>query len=205
MPATPIGNKTARTSYCIQVDGCLITSVELPSKFISAPRMAFPVMINRGSAGRQRRYLRQCLRKRATRRTAGQCRHRWIALAHLARHPRARTRSRFTQYPLTQASNRSPLDGHSYEAFRGHKHIAGLNCRNVPTPFLRSATSWLGVLDALRLEASRSRQHLRGGFRWAAASAWPIYDLTTVEQPLRPWSTGARSVAGSHFRPCNPR
>jgi DNA-binding LacI/PurR family transcriptional regulator len=191
----PIENKTADVLLQYQVDGCLITSVELPSNVsdICSANGVPVVMINR--VARLNASAVTCDSLYGSAQLAEllvNAGHRRIALVRTSSSSSTgQERDRgFTQH-LTDAGYKLQfrLDGHSsYEGgFAAGKHIAGLELSKRPDAvFAVSDIMAFGVLDALRLGGIKVRDNISVvGFDGLPQSAWPIYDLTTVEQPLQ--------------------
>jgi DNA-binding LacI/PurR family transcriptional regulator len=142
-----IENSTADALLQYQVDGCLMTSVELPS------HVAAVCASTSSSTGqeRERGFVQEI--------EAAGCEH-----------------------PLR-------LDGRStYEGgFDAAVHLAGLPAADRPEAiFAVSDIMAHGLLDGLRISGIRVPQDIAVvGFDGLPASARPLYDLTTVEQPLK--------------------
>ncbi len=177
-----------------QVDGCLISSVDLPSHVgaVCTANGVPVVMVNRvaqadtcavvcdnafGSVQLGELLLRSGRRRTALVRTS--------AASSTARERDAG----FTTF--MQSAGYPPslrLDGRStYEGgFEAGRHIAALPAAERPDSVyaVSDIMAW-GVLDALRLAGVRIGQDIAVvGFDGLPQSARPIYDLTTVEQPV---------------------
>jgi DNA-binding LacI/PurR family transcriptional regulator len=190
-----IENSTADALLQYQVDGCLMTSVELPSHVaaVCAANGVPVVMVNRvarmnssavtcdnlfGSAQLAQLLLRQGHRRFAVVRTStssstGQERERGFV---------QEIEAAGCEHPLR-------LDGRStYEGgFDAAVHLAGLPAADRPEAiFAVSDIMAHGLLDGLRISGIRVPQDIAVvGFDGLPASARPLYDLTTVEQPLK--------------------
>lgn len=190
----PIENSTADTLLQYQVDGCLMTSVELPSHVarVCLANGVPVVMVNRvarmnssavtcdnlfGSAQLARLLLEQGCRRFAVVRTStssstGQERERGFV---------EQVREAGCDQPLL-------LDGRSaYEGgWEAGLRIAALPPSQRPEAvFAVSDIMGFGLLDAFRVQGLQvPRDMLVVGFDGLPASARPVYDLTTVEQPL---------------------
>jgi LacI family transcriptional regulator len=189
-----VENRTADALLQYQVDGCLMTSVELPSHAaaVCAANGVPVVMVNRvarlhssavacdnlsGSAELGELLLRKGRRRFALVRTSSSS-------------STGQERDRgFTSFLADAGIHRMlRLDGRStYEGgFEAGRHIASLSVTERPDAvFAVSDIMAMGVLDALRLAGLRAREDIAVvGFDGLPSAAWPIYDLTTVEQPL---------------------
>ncbi|MFC3123764.1 LacI family DNA-binding transcriptional regulator [Pseudoroseomonas globiformis] len=192
--AGPVEDSTAHALLQYQVDGCLMTSVELPSHVAEICRAnGVPVvMVNRrprmhssavtadniaGAAELAELLLARGHRRFALMRTSassstGEERHRGFAQR------------------LAAAGIEPPLlfDGRStYEGgFEAGRALAALPVAERPgAVFSVSDIMAMGLLDALRLAGIAVPGEVAVvGFDGLPQAAWPIYDLTTVEQPL---------------------
>ncbi len=190
----PIEGSTADSLLQHQVDGCLVTSVELPS-YVSAVCSAngVPVvMVNRvprlnssavacdnlyGSAE-----LATLLIQRGCRRIA------------MIRTSSSSSTGQERDAGFTKRLERAGLrlilrlDGRStYEGgFEAGQQIAAMSVSRRPDAvFAVSDVMAFGALDALRLAGLRVGQDIAVvGFDGLPQAARPVYDLTTVEQPL---------------------
>jgi DNA-binding LacI/PurR family transcriptional regulator len=192
--AGSIETRTADALLQYQVDGCLMTSVELPSHVatVCSANSVPVVMVNRvarvhssavtcdnryGSAELAELLLRDG--------------HRCIALVRTSSSSSTGQErdAGFTQF-LEQAGQRPTLrlDGRStYEGgFEAGRHIATLSAAERPDAvFAVSDIMAFGVLDAFRLAGLRVPDDIAVvGFDGLPQAARQIYDLTTVEQPL---------------------
>jgi LacI family transcriptional regulator len=192
--AGPIENRTADALLQYQVDGCLMTSVELPSLVASVcSANGVPVvMVNR--VARVHSSAVSCDNRHGAAELAElllRGGHRRIALVRTSSSSSTGQErdAGFTEY-LEQAGQRPTLrlDGRStYEGgFEAGRHIAALpGCERPDAVFSVSDIMAFGVLDALRLAGLRVREDLAVvGFDGLPQAARQIYDLTTVEQPL---------------------
>ena len=190
----PIENKTADALLQYQVDGCLLTSVELPSNVsdICSANGVPVVMINR--VARLNASAVTCDNIYGSAQLAEllvEAGHRRIALVRTSTSSSTgQERDRgFTQY-LAERGFPLPLrlDGHSsYDGgFAAGQHLAGLELGKRPDAvFAVSDIMAFGVLDALRLAGLKAGEDMSVvGFDGLPQAARPIYDLTTVEQPL---------------------
>ncbi len=190
----PIERSTADALLQYQVDGCLMTSVELPSHVgaVCAANGVPVVMVNRvarlnssavacdnlhGSAELAELLLRGGARRIALVRTSSSS-------------STGQERDRgFTQH-LEQAGQRPVLrlDGRStYEGgFDAGRQVAAIAAARRPDAvFAVSDVMAFGVLDALRLAGLRVPADVAVvGFDGVPQAGQPGYDLTTVEQPL---------------------
>ncbi|MCD2182843.1 LacI family DNA-binding transcriptional regulator [Rhizobium sp. GN54] len=192
--AGPIEDTTAQALIQYQVDGCIISSAILSSKAadICAQNNVPLVMVNRVALSHG------CF-VTCDNRAGG---------AEIARLLIARGRRRFGLVYTTSTSSTSRereegfvaeleqagftlshrFDGHSnYDGgFEAGREIAGLPADQRPdSVFALSDIMAMGVLDALRLASvDVPGEILVAGFDGVAASARPIYDLTTIQQPL---------------------
>ncbi len=193
--AGPIENRTADALLQYQVDGCLMTSVELPSRVaaVCAANGVPVVMVNR--VARVHSSAVTCDNRHGAAELANlllRGGHRRIALVRTSSSSSTGQErdAGFCQY-LEQAGQHLTLrlDGRStYEGgFEAGQHIAALSARERPDAvFAVSDIMAFGVLDALRLAGLRVHEDLAVvGFDGLPQSARPIYDLTTVEQPLQ--------------------
>ncbi|MXP64976.1 LacI family transcriptional regulator [Roseomonas sp. M0104] len=191
----PIENSTADALLQYQVDGCLMTSVELPSHAaaICAANGVPVVMVNRvarmnssavtcdnlfGAAQLARLLLEQGRRRLAVVRTS-------------ASSSTGKERERGFLERVSEWGREPPLlfDGRStYEGgYEMAQRIADLPPAQRPEAvFAVSDIMAFGVLDGFRLRGVRVPQDIAVvGFDGLPAAARPCYDLTTVEQPLQ--------------------
>lgn len=192
--AGPIENRTADALLQYQVDGCLMTSVELPSHVavVCSANGVPVVMVNRvarvhssavtcdnrhGAAELAELLLRDGRRRIALVRTSsssstGQERDAGFT----------QNLEQAGQRPALRLDGRSTYDG----GFEAGRHIAALSASERPDAvFAVSDIMAFGVLDALRLAGLRVREDLAVvGFDGLPQAARQVYDLTTVEQPL---------------------
>lgn len=190
----PVESRTADALLQYQVDGCLFTSVELPSQVAAVCRAnGVPtVMVNRVAELQSSAVAcdnRAGSADLADLLVADGCRR--IGLVRTSSSSStARERAAGFSDRLAAAGIRPllRLDGHStYEGgFDAGRHIAGLPARQRPEAvFAVSDIIAFGVLDAFRLAGLRVPEDLAVvGFDGLPQAARPIYDLTTVEQPL---------------------
>jgi DNA-binding LacI/PurR family transcriptional regulator len=192
--AGPIEDKTAEALLQYKVDGCLITSAELSSRAaaICSANGVPVVMVNR--VARLHASAVACDNQAGGADLAALL----IARGH-TRFAMVNTSSRtstaverekgFADH-LAAAGHRLMLrlDGQStYEGgYEAGRHIAALpRSRRPDAIFAVSDIIAMGVLDALRLGGVRVPEDMSVvGFDDIASAAWPIYDLTTVAQPL---------------------
>ncbi|MBP33513.1 LacI family DNA-binding transcriptional regulator [Methylobacterium sp.] len=206
----PLENSMADALLQYQVDGCLISSVDLPSHVgaVCAANAVPVVMVNRvaqadtcavvcdnefGSV-----QLGELLLRRGRRRTA---------LVRTST-PSSTARERdagFTTF--MQAAGHPPvlrLDGQScYEGgFAAGQQIAALTTAERPdSVYAVSDIMAYGVLDALRLAGiAVGRDIAVVGFDGLPQSARPIYNLTTVEQPIGPMISRALDLLQARMR-----
>ena len=190
----PVESSTADALLQYQVDGCLFTSVELPSQVAAVCRAnGVPtVMVNRvaelhssavacdnsaGSADLATLLIADGYRRIGLVRTSSSS---------------STARERAAGFTNTlAAAGIAPLlrlDGHStYEGgFEAGRQIADLPARQRPEAvFAVSDIIAFGVLDAFRLASIKVPDDVAVvGFDGLPQSGRPIYDLTTIEQPL---------------------
>ena len=190
----PIDNQTADALLQYQVDGCIITSAELPSNVggICSANGVPVVMVNR--VARQHTSAVTCDNLDGSRTLADlllRAGHRRIAVigTSSASSTGQEREAGFIRH-LESVGLRPVLrlDGHStYEGgFAAGQHIAGLARPDRPDAvFAVSDIMAFGTLDALRLAGLRVPDDLAVvGFDGLPQSSRPIYDLTTVEQPV---------------------
>jgi DNA-binding LacI/PurR family transcriptional regulator len=193
--AGPIEDKTAEALLQYKVDGCLITSAELSSRAaaICSANGVPLVMVNR--VAREHASAVACDNRAGGVELAALLMargHRRFGMVNTSSRtsPAVEREHGFVQH-LEQAGQKlmMRLDGQStydggYEAGR---HIAALPPAERPDAiFAVSDIIAMGVLDALRLSSVRVPQDISVvGFDDIPAAAWPIYDLTTVAQPLK--------------------
>ena len=191
----PIENNTADALLQYQVDGCLMTSVEMPSHVaaVCANNGVPVVMVNRvaklhsstiacdnvaGSTDLAELLLRGGHRRTALVRTSSSsstgAEREFGFTRHLNEHG---------LQPILRLDGRSTYDG----GFEAGAHIAALPGVQRPDAiFAVSDIMAFGVLDALRLAGLRAREDIAVvGFDGLPQAARRIYDLTTVEQPLK--------------------
>lgn len=190
----PVEDRMADALLQYQVDGCLMASVELPSHAaaVCAANGVPVVMVNRvarlhssavacDNAGGSAELAELLLR-------SGRRRFALVGTSSPSSTAQEREKG-FVEY-LAQTGIGRPLrlDGHStykggFEAGRG---VAGLPAGQRPDAvFAVSDIMAMGVLDALRQAGiSAGKDVSVVGFDGLPSAAWPVYDLTTVEQPL---------------------
>lgn len=192
--AGPVENRTADALLQYQVDGCLMASVELPSHAaaICAANGVPVVMVNRvarlhssavacDNAGGSAELAELLLRSG---------RRRFAMVGTSSPSSTAREREKGFVEHLAHAGIGRPLrlDGHStYEGgFEAGRRIGALPAGERPDAvFAVSDIMAMGVLDALRQAGIRVGKDVSVvGFDGLPSAAWPVYDLTTVEQPL---------------------
>jgi len=190
----PIERSTADSLLQYQVDGCLVTSVELPS-YVSSVCSAngVPVvMVNRVPLLNASAVACDNLHGSAQLADVlvhGGCRRIALIRTSSSSSTGQERDAGFTRR-LEQAGLRPVLrlDGRStYEGgFEAGAHIASMPAARRPDAvFAVSDVMAYGVLDALRLGGLRAGQDIAVvGFDGLPQSARPIYDLTTVEQPI---------------------
>ncbi|RKK02803.1 LacI family DNA-binding transcriptional regulator [Pseudoroseomonas wenyumeiae] len=193
--AGPIEDKTAEALLQYKVDGCLITSAELSSRAaaVCAANGVPVVMVNRVAREHGSAVACDNLAGGAELATLLMARgHRRFGMVNTS-NPTSTAVEReqgFVQH-LEQAGHKLMLrlDGQStydggYEAGR---RIAALPPAERPDAiFAVSDIIAMGVLDALRLQGIQVPQDISVvGFDDIPAAARPIYDLTTVAQPLK--------------------
>ncbi len=190
----PIENTTADALLQYQVDGCLITSAELPSNVgaICAANDVPVVMVNRvarlhssavtcdniNGSGQiaglllQRGYQRMALVGTSSSSSTGQEReagfNRFLEAAGLR--------------PVLRLDGKSTYEG----GFEAGRHIAALPAQTRPDAvFGVSDIMAFGVMDAFRLAGlDIPRDIAVVGFDGLPQSGRPLYDLTTVAQPV---------------------
>jgi DNA-binding LacI/PurR family transcriptional regulator len=192
--AGPIEDITAQALIQYQVDGCIISSAILSSRAaeICAQNNVPLVMVNRVALAHG------CF-VTCDNRAGG---------AEIARLMIARGRRRFGLVYTASSSSTSRereegfvseleqaglkltirLDGHSnYDGgFAAGQEVAALPAQERPDAvFALSDIMAMGVLDGLRLASVNVPEDIAvAGFDGLASSARPIYDLTTIQQPL---------------------
>ncbi len=190
----PIEKTTADSLLQYQVDGCLITSVELPS-YVSAVCSAngVPVvMVNR--VPRLNSSAVACDNLHGSAQLADllvQGGHRRIALVRTSSSSSTGEERDAGFTKRLEQTGQSPvlrLDGRStYEGgFDAGSQIAAMPAATRPDAvFAVSDVMAHGLLDALRLAGLRAGRDIAVvGFDGLPQSARPVYDLTTVVQPL---------------------
>ena len=190
----PIERRMADALLQYQVDGCLVTSVELPSHVaaVCSANGVPVVMVNR--VARMHSSAVTCDNRHGAAELAKLLLaggHRRIALLSTSSSSSTGQErdAGFTQY-LEQAGQRPTLrlDGRStYDGgFEAGRQIAALSAFERPDAvFSVSDIVAFGLLDALRLAGLRVPEDLAVvGFDGLPQAARQIYDLTTVEQPL---------------------
>jgi DNA-binding LacI/PurR family transcriptional regulator len=190
----PIESRTADALLQYQVDGCLFSSVELPSNVASvcAANGVPVVMVNR--VARLHSSAVTCDNVSGSAQIAEllvRGGHRQIALVRTSSSSSTGIErdTGFTRY-LEQAGLRPMLrmDGHStYEGgFAAGQHIAALPGPKRPDAvYAISDIMAFGVLDAFRLAGLQTQTDIAvAGFDGLPQAARPIHDLTTVEQPI---------------------
>lgn len=186
--------KTAEALLQYQVDGCLISSAVLSSHVaeICATHQVPLVMVNR--VARQHGCFVICDNRSGGAELAQLLvnrKHRRFAVVRTST-PSSTGLDRQEGFAETLSATglqiMARLDGHStYDGgFAAGQEIARLRGNDRPDAvFALSDIMAMGVLDALRLEGVRVPDDIAVvGFDGIAASARPIYDLTTIEQPL---------------------
>ena len=191
--AGPIEDRTADALLQYQVDGCLITSVELPSNVAAVCRAnGVPVvMVNR--VARLHTSAVTCDNLSGSAQLAElllQAGHRRMGLVRTSsssstgqERDQGFTRRLETEglCPVVRLDGRSSYEG-SYAA---GQQLAAMPAALRPSAvFAVSDIMAFGVLDALRLAGLRVPDDMAVvGFDGLAEAARAIYDLTTVEQP----------------------
>ena len=191
----PIEDRTADALLLYQVDGCLMTSAELPSN-VAAVCLAngVPVvMVNR--VARLHSSAVACDNLSGSGQLAElllQAGHRRIGLVRTSTSSSTGQERDIGFTRRLEAEGLSPvmrLDGRStYEGgFDMGQHLAALPSRNRPTAlFSVSDIMAFGVMDAFRQFGLRVPEDVAiVGFDGLAEAARPLYDLTTIEQPIR--------------------
>ena len=208
----PIDDRTAETLMQYQVDGCLVTSAELPSNVgaVCAANGVPVVMVNRqarrqssavvcdnlGGAAQMAELLLQ----------AG---HRRIGLVRTSTPSSTghdRERGFLSQLEMCGLAPVIRLDGRStYEgAFEAGKQIAAMPAGKRPDAvFAVSDVMAFGVMDALRLASLGTPADVAvAAFDGLPESARPLYDLSTIEQPIP--AMIARALDMLHARIADP-
>jgi len=190
----PIEDRTADALLLYQVDGCLMTSAELPSNVAAVCRAnGVPVvMVNR--VARLHASAVTCDNLDGSAQLAGlllQAGHRRIGLVRTSSSSSTGQEREAGFTRRLEAEGLSPvvrLDGRStYEgAYEAGRQLAALPAANRPTAiYAVSDIMAFGVMDAFRLAGLRVPADIAiVGFDGLAESARPVYDLTTIEQPL---------------------
>ena len=190
----PVEDRTADALLLYQVDGCLMTSAELPSN-VAAVCLAngVPVvMVNR--VARLHSSAVACDNLSGSGQLAElllQAGHRRIGLVRTSTSSSTGQERDIGFTRRLEADGLSPvmrLDGRStYEGgYEVGRHLAALPARNRPTAiFSVSDIMAFGVIDAFRQVGLRIPDDIAiVGFDGLAECARPLYDLTTVEQPI---------------------
>ncbi|MBO1074722.1 LacI family DNA-binding transcriptional regulator [Roseomonas marmotae] len=192
--AGPIEDKTAEALLQYKVDGCLITSAELSSRaaHICSANGVPVVMVNR--VAREHSSAVACDNRAGGGELAALLiahGHRRFGLVNTSnRTSTALEREQGFVEHLEKAGQKLMLrlDGQStYDGgFEAGRQIVALPARRRPDAiFAVSDIIGMGVLDALRLGGVRVPQDISVvAFDDIPQAAWPIYDLTTVAQPL---------------------
>lgn len=192
--AGPIENNTADALLQYQVDGCLMTSVELPSHVgaVCAANGVPVVMVNRVARLHSSAVACDNLAGGAT--LADLLLRGGHARIALVRTSSASSTGQERDAGFTRRLEQAGLapvlrlDGRStYEgAFAAGQQIAALSAAVRPDAvFAVSDIMAFGVLDALRLAGLRVPDDIAVvGFDGLPQAGRPIYDLTTLEQPL---------------------
>ncbi|SEH26395.1 LacI family DNA-binding transcriptional regulator [Rhizobium sp. NFR12] len=190
----PIEDTTAQALIQYQVDGCIISSAILSSKAadICAQNNVPLVMVNRvalshgcfvtcdNRAGGAE--MAKLLMSRGCRRFG------LIYTSSTSSTSREREEGFVAELEQAGLALSFRIDGHSnYDGgFEAGREIAAIPSAERPDAiFALSDIMAMGVLDALRLASiDVPGDILVAGFDGVAASARPIYDLTTIQQPL---------------------
>ncbi|ONG47271.1 hypothetical protein BKE38_24245 [Pseudoroseomonas deserti] len=192
--AGAIEDMTADALLQYQVDGCLITSVELPSHVgaVCAANGVPVVMVNR--VARLNSSAVTCDNRFGSRQLAelllGQGRRRFALVRTSTSSSTGQERDQGFCDALADMGVERPLrlDGRSSHqgGFAAGQQIAALPVGERPDAvFAVSDVMAMGVIDALRMAGlSAPRDMAVVGFDGLPEAAWPHYDLTTVEQPL---------------------
>jgi LacI family transcriptional regulator len=190
----PIEDRTADALLLYQVDGCLMTSAELPSNVAAVCRAnGVPVvMVNR--VARLHASAVTCDNLNGSAQLAElllQAGHRRIGLVRTSSSSSTGQEREAGFTRRLEAEGLSPvvrLDGRStYEgAYEAGRQLVALPAANRPTAiYAVSDIMAFGVMDAFRLAGLRVPADIAiVGFDGLAESARPVYDLTTIEQPL---------------------
>ncbi|MDE2517108.1 MAG: LacI family DNA-binding transcriptional regulator [Rhodospirillales bacterium] len=192
--AGPVEDKTADALLQYQVDGCLITSVELPSRVgvVCAANNVPVVMVNR--VARLNSSAVTCDNVHGATQLADlllRAGHRRIALVRTSTSSSTgqereqgfiRHLDQFGWSPVLRLDGQSTYDG----GFAAGRQMMEMAPQHRPDAvFAVSDIMALGVLDALRLGGVRVGQDMSVvGFDDIAEAARPAYDLTTIRQPL---------------------
>ncbi|WP_419899506.1 LacI family DNA-binding transcriptional regulator [Roseomonas sp. USHLN139] len=192
--AGAIEDLTADALLQYQVDGCLMTSVELPSHVgaVCAANGVPVVMVNR--VARLNCSAVTCDNRFGSRQLAellvAQGRRRFALVRTSTSSSTGQERDQGFCEAL-QAMGLAPprrLDGRSTHqgGYAAGQAIAALPPEQRPDAvFAVSDVMAMGVIDALRMAGlAAPRDMAVVGFDGLPAAAWPHYDLTTVEQPL---------------------
>jgi DNA-binding LacI/PurR family transcriptional regulator len=192
--AGPVENSTADALLQYQVDGCLMTSVELPSHVAEICRAnGVPVvMVNRRARLNSSAVTCDNLFGSAqlARLLIGNGRRRFAVVGTSASSSTGQERQQGFVAFLAEAGLPPPrlFDGRStYEGgAAAAAEIAALPAEQRPDAvFAVSDIMAFGLLDGLRLAGLRVPEEVAVvGFDGLPAAARPVYDLTTVEQPL---------------------
>ncbi|RFC61974.1 LacI family transcriptional regulator [Fulvimarina endophytica] len=190
----PIEERTAEALLQYQVDGCIISSAIMTSRAseICAANQVPLVMVNRVAMQRAcavtcdnragGRELAELLRSKGRRRIAIV---RTSSTSSTSQEREDAFAASLAKDDLTLALR---LDGHStYDGgFEAGRTIAAMAPAERPDGvFAVSDIMAMGVLDAFRLAGVRVPDDIAVvGFDGLPSSARPIYDLTTIEQPL---------------------
>ena len=190
----PVEDTTADALLLYQVDGCLMTSAELPSN-VAAVCLAngVPVvMVNR--VARLHSSAVACDNVSGSGQLAElllRAGHRRIGLVRTSTSSSTGQERDLGFTRRLEADGLSPvirLDGRStYEGgYEVGRHLAALPASSRPTAiFSVSDVMAFGVMDAFRLAGLRVPDDVAVvGFDGLAEAARPLYDLTTIEQPI---------------------
>lgn len=192
--AGPTDDRTADTLIQYQVDGCLMTSVELSSNVaaVCSANGVPIVMVNRVARRRSSAVVSDNINGSAQlAELLLQAGHRRIGLVRTSTSSSTGQERDLGFTRSLEAQGLAPvirLDGRStYEgAFEAGQHLAAMPAAARPDAvFAVSDIMAFGVLDAFRLAGLRVPGDVAVvGFDGLPEAGRPIYDLTTVEQPF---------------------